>query len=37
MAAAPRLFPDCSAFASLQLLDTKTTTTGVIIATYQPA
>jgi len=28
-------FPDGSAFA-LRLLNTKTTTTGVVIATYQP-
>jgi dihydrofolate reductase len=32
-----RLFPDDGALASLKLLDAKTTTTGVIIATYQPA
>jgi dihydrofolate reductase len=32
-----RLFPDGSAFAALRLLDTKTTTTGVVIATYQRA
>jgi dihydrofolate reductase len=32
-----RLFTDGGAFAALQLVDTKTTTTGVIIATYQPA
>lgn len=31
------LFPDESAYASLRLVDTKTTSTGVIIATYQPA
>jgi dihydrofolate reductase len=30
-----RLFPDPGTFARLQLVDTKTTTTGVIIATYQ--
>jgi dihydrofolate reductase len=30
-----RLFPDGSAYASLRLVDTKATTTGVIIATYQ--
>lgn len=32
-----RLFPDGSPFASLRLVDTVTTTTGVMIATYQPA
>jgi dihydrofolate reductase len=32
-----RLFPDDGALASLKLLDAKATTTGVIIATYQPA
>jgi dihydrofolate reductase len=32
-----RLFPDGGAFAALQLVDAKTTTTGVVIATYQPA
>jgi dihydrofolate reductase len=32
-----RLFPDGSAFGKLELLDSKTTTTGVIIATYRPA
>jgi dihydrofolate reductase len=32
-----RLFTDGSAFAALRLVDTVTTTTGVIIATYQPA
>lgn len=31
-----RLFPDGSPFAALRLVDTKTTTTGVVIATYQP-
>jgi dihydrofolate reductase len=30
-----RLFPDGGAPATLRLLDTKTTTTGVVIATYQ--
>ncbi len=30
------LFTDDSAFATLQLIDTKTTTTGVVIATYRP-
>jgi len=32
-----RLFTDGGAFAALRLVDTKTTTTGVLIATYQPA
>jgi dihydrofolate reductase len=32
-----RLFPDGGPFAALRLVDTKTTTTGVVIATYQPA
>jgi dihydrofolate reductase len=32
-----RLFSDSGSFAALQLVDTKTTTTGVLIATYQPA
>jgi dihydrofolate reductase len=32
-----RLFGDGGAFAALRLVDTKTTTTGVLIATYQPA
>lgn len=31
-----RLFVDSSSFASLKLVDSVTTTTGVIIATYQP-
>src|SRR5207248_5999211 len=31
-----RLFPDGGAFAALRLVDIKTTTTGVVIATYQP-
>ena len=31
-----RLFTDGGAFAALQLVATKTTTTGVVIATYQP-
>jgi dihydrofolate reductase len=30
-----RLFTDGGAFAALQLVDTKTTTTGVVIATYR--
>ena len=32
-----RLFTDGGAFAALRLVDTKTTTTGVVIATYGPA
>ncbi|MFY9573554.1 MAG: dihydrofolate reductase family protein [Blastocatellia bacterium] len=32
-----RLFPDGSPLAALRLVDTKTTTTGVVIATYRPA
>jgi dihydrofolate reductase len=32
-----RLFPDGSPFAALRLVDSATTTTGVVIATYQPA
>jgi dihydrofolate reductase len=32
-----RLFPDGGPLATLRLVDTKTTTTGVVIATYQPA
>jgi dihydrofolate reductase len=32
-----RLFPDRGAFASLRLIDTKASTTGVLIATYEPA
>jgi dihydrofolate reductase len=32
-----RLFTDDGAPATLRLVDTKTTTTGVVIATYQPA
>lgn len=31
-----RLFTDGGAFAALRLVDTKTTTTGVVIATYRP-
>jgi dihydrofolate reductase len=31
------LFADGGPFASLRLVDTKTSTTGVVIATYQPA
>ncbi len=32
-----RLFTDGGAFAALRLVDTVTTTTGVVIATYRPA
>ena len=32
-----RLFRDDGTFAALHLVDTKTTTTGVVIATYKPA
>jgi dihydrofolate reductase len=32
-----RLFPDGGAFTALRLAATSTTTTGVVIATYQPA
>ena len=32
-----RLFTDGGAFAALRLVDTQTTTTGVVIATYRPA
>jgi dihydrofolate reductase len=32
-----RLFSDGGAFAALTLVDSKTTTTGVVIATYRPA
>ena len=32
-----RLFADDGVFAALRLVDTKTTSTGVMIATYQPA
>jgi dihydrofolate reductase len=32
-----RLFPDGGSFAALRLVDTVTTTTGVVIATYQSA
>ncbi len=32
-----RLFRDGSPFAALQLVETQTTTTGVVIATYRPA
>jgi dihydrofolate reductase len=32
-----RLFPDGGPPAALRLVDTKTTTTGVVIATYRPS
>jgi dihydrofolate reductase len=32
-----RLFPDGGPFATLRMIDSKTTTSGVVIATYQPA
>lgn len=32
-----RLFTDGGAFTALRLVGTKTTTTGVVVATYQPA
>ena len=32
-----RLFPDGGAPAALRLVDSKTTPTGVVIATYRPA
>jgi dihydrofolate reductase len=32
-----KLFPDSGAFAKLRLVDAKPTTTGVVIATYEPA
>jgi dihydrofolate reductase len=32
-----RLFKDRAAFAALRLVDSRTTTTGVVIATYRPA
>jgi len=32
-----RLFTDGSSFVALRLVDTKTTTSGVVIATYRPA
>jgi dihydrofolate reductase len=37
LGAGRRLFPDGGAFAPLRLVDAKTTATGVLIATYQPA
>jgi dihydrofolate reductase len=32
-----RLFPDGGAFATLRLVDTRTTPSGVVIVTYEPA
>jgi len=32
-----RIFPVDSPFTALRLVDSKTTTTGVVIATYRPA
>jgi dihydrofolate reductase len=37
LGAGRRLFTDDGSFTALRLVDTKTTTTGVMIATYQPA
>jgi dihydrofolate reductase len=37
LGAGRRLFSDAGSFAALTLVATKTTTTGVVIATYQPA
>jgi dihydrofolate reductase len=37
LGAGRRMFPDGGAPATLRLVDTATTTTGVIIATYEPA
>jgi len=37
LGAGRRLFPDGGAPATLRLLDSVTTTTGVVIATYEPA
>jgi len=36
LGAGRRLFPNGSAYASLRLIDSQTTPTGVLIATYQP-
>lgn len=36
LGAGHRLFPDGSPFTTLKLVDSKTTGTGVVIATYQP-
>ncbi len=32
-----RLFPDAGSFVALRLIDSKPTSTGVVIATYQPS
>jgi len=32
-----RLFPDGGPFVALRLIDSKPTSTGVVIATYQPS
>jgi len=32
-----RMFTEDGSFAALKLIDSKTTTTGVVIATYEPA
>jgi dihydrofolate reductase len=32
-----RLFPDGGTVAALQLIDSRTTSTGVLVATYRPA
>jgi dihydrofolate reductase len=37
LGAGRRLFADGGSFAALRLIDTKTTSTGVVIATYRPA
>jgi dihydrofolate reductase len=37
LGAGRRLFTDDGSFATLRLVGTKTTSTGVVIATYQPA
>jgi dihydrofolate reductase len=37
LCAGRRLFPDGGSLAALRLVDTVTTTTGVVIATYRPA
>jgi dihydrofolate reductase len=37
LGAGRRLFPEGGALATLRLVDAKTTTTGVVIATYHPA
>ena len=37
LGAGQRLFTDAGSLAALRLVDSKTTTTGVVIATYRPA